>query len=367
MKKLSYALFATAALSIAACTGSQNGFTVNGTVTGEIADGDTILIQKEEGRSLVATDTTYVKNHKFSFTGSQDTAALRYVTLLNKEGNNVTGRFILENGNINIEISDKAKVSGTVSNDAMQKFNDEMEELSIKGEPIIKVIYNPETDEATRNAKIEEYRALQEESEKIIRNTMANNITNMTGIFLYASSYYNFTTEENDSILKLIPEIFQANKAIAHIKQTVEKQKLTAPGQKFIDFTMKTPEGKEISLSDYVGKGKVVLIDFWASWCNPCRQEMPNIVSAYKQYKDKNFEIVGVSLDRNLDAWKKAIKDDHITWPQMSDLKFWQSEGAQLYAVNSIPHTVLIDGNGIILARGLHGQGLQDKLAEILK
>ena len=113
-------------------------------------------------------------------------------------------------------------------------------------------------------------------------------------------------------------------------------------------------------------KGEV-LLDFWASWCGPCRREMPNLVEAYAKYKNKNFEIVGVSLDQSADSWKEAIKKLNITWPQMSDLKYWNCEGAQLYAVSSIPHTVLIDGEGTIIARGLHGEGLQEKLAEVLK
>ena len=109
------------------------------------------------------------------------------------------------------------------------------------------------------------------------------------------------------------------------------------------------------------------IIDFWASWCGPCRREMPNLVEAYAQYKNKGFEIVGVSLDQSGEAWKDAIQKLNITWPQMSDLKYWNCEGAQLYAVSSIPHTVLIDGEGTIIARGLHGEGLQEKLAEVLK
>jgi peroxiredoxin len=164
-----------------------------------------------------------------------------------------------------------------------------------------------------------------------------------------------------------IPANFQNDETIVKVKEQTEKQKKTAVGTKFIDFEMQTPEGKTVKLSDYAGKGKVVLVDFWASWCGPCRREMPNLVEAYAQYKGKNFEIVGVSLDQDAAAWKESIKKLNMTWPQMSDLKFWQSEGAQLYAVNSIPHTVLIDGDGTIIARGLHGEGLQAKLTEVVK
>jgi peroxiredoxin len=164
-----------------------------------------------------------------------------------------------------------------------------------------------------------------------------------------------------------IPAAYDNDEAIVKIKNNVEKMKATAVGQKFTDFEMQTPEGKTVKLSDYVGKGKVVLVDFWASWCGPCRREMPNLVEAYAKYKNKNFEIVGVSLDQSADAWKEAIKKLNITWPQMSDLKYWNCEGAQLYAVSSIPHTVLIDGEGTILARGLHGDELQEKIAEAVK
>jgi thiol-disulfide isomerase/thioredoxin len=112
-------------------------------------------------------------------------------------------------------------------------------------------------------------------------------------------------------------------------------------------------------------KGKVVLIDFWASWCGPCRKENPNVVRIYNKYHNEGFEIFGVSLDRNRDSWLKAIKNDNLSWIHVSDLKYWQSEGARLYGVNSIPFTVLLDKDGKILAKGLRGKSLEDKLEEI--
>lgn len=124
---------------------------------------------------------------------------------------------------------------------------------------------------------------------------------------------------------------------------------------------------KENFNTEVLQSDKTVLLDFWASWCGPCRREMPNLVEAYKKYRNKGFEIVGVSLDRDAEAWKNGIEKLDITWPQMSDLKYWDCEGAKLYAVSSIPHTVLIDGEGIILARSLHGEELQEQIAEALK
>ena len=212
-----------------------------------------------------------------------------------------------------------------------------------------------------------EYEAIENECVQILKDGIAQQISNIVGITLLKQNYYHMSVEELEPLIPQIPAEYDNDKTIQRIKENFTKMKATAVGQQFTDFEMKDLKGKNVKLSDYVGKGKVVLVDFWASWCGPCRREMPNLVEAYKQYKGKNFEIVGVSLDRDEAAWKNMSKELKITWPQMSDLKFWQCEGAQLYAVSSIPHTVLIDGNGTIIARGLHGKALLDKIAEVVK
>ncbi len=141
------------------------------------------------------------------------------------------------------------------------------------------------------------------------------------------------------------------------------KQQLMVGGEA-PDFSGQSPDGETIALSDL--RGKVVLIDFWASWCGPCRRENPNVVKMYDKYKDKGFEILGVSLDSSKDRWIGAIEQDGLTWPHISDLKKWQSEYASLYGVRSIPHTVLLNAEGKIIARGLRGVMLENKVAELL-
>lgn len=365
MKKLVY-LFAAAA-AFAACS-ENKGYVVTGTVEGA-ADGDTVYLAAVEGRQLVNMDSTTIQNGTFTFKGVQDTAVSRYITYKaeGKEGLNID--FFLENGKININLSEGTSdaATGTLNNDAYQEIRVQLNEINSKMRAIYESMSDTTLTDEQREAKGQEMNALEEKQMAAVKSGIAKNITNLAGVTLLKQNYYYMDVEELDPLMPQIPAAFDNDERIIRIKENVEKMKATAVGQKFTDFEMQTPEGETVKLSDYVGKGKVVLVDFWASWCGPCRREMPNLVEAYAQYKNKNFEIVGVSLDQSGDAWKDAIQKLNITWPQMSDLKYWNCEGARLYAVSSIPHTVLIDGEGTILARGLHGDGLKEKLAEVLK
>jgi len=182
-----------------------------------------------------------------------------------------------------------------------------------------------------------------------------------------------------DSLRKSIPkseyftsyseQVDRTAQQLAAQKQQEEQQamleNLIPVGSEAPDFTQNTPEGKPISLKSL--RGKVVLIDFWASWCRPCRMENPNVVKAYNKYHSKGFDIIGVSLDKTKEAWVNAIKQDGLTWNQVSDLQFWNNAAAQQYGVSAIPYSVLVGRDGKVLGKNLRGAELEAKLAEVLK
>jgi peroxiredoxin len=167
-----------------------------------------------------------------------------------------------------------------------------------------------------------------------------------------------------DSLYKSLSLYARQTNAGKRIAKKLEVLKRSAVGQPFIDFVQADTSGHPIRLSDY--KGKYVLLDFWASWCHPCRAENPNILSAYNLYKNENFTVLAVSLDEDLNKWKKAIEEDKMPWQQVSDLKGFKNSVAKTYGISAIPCNFLIDPKGIILAKDLRDVTLKNKLAEVL-
>ncbi|MBX2962806.1 MAG: TlpA family protein disulfide reductase [Cyclobacteriaceae bacterium] len=182
----------------------------------------------------------------------------------------------------------------------------------------------------------------------------------LQGQLLDKDAYFDAYVVTADKLKKEWPDYTHAKDFV----EMVDKMKTLAVGQLAPEISLPDPDGKVVPLSSM--RGKYVLVDFWAKWCGPCRKENPNIVRAYNAYKDKGFTVYGVSLDRSKEDWLQGIREDGLTWTHVSDLKFWQSEAAKTYNINAIPFSLLLDPNGVIIAKNLRGQALDDKLEEIL-
>ena len=364
MKNFVY-LFAAGTMALAACS-SDPAYKISGTVEG-IADGETIYLQEAKGRELIKLDSAVVANGAFTFNGRQDAAVNRYITYTPAEGKRIMADFFLENGNITVALGEESKIAGTPNNDIYQAYKTESAALN---KEIMAMYEKGKAEEMTDEQKAEMEKTLEglyNKQNDLIYNTIDANITNPVGIHLWPGNSYSMELEQLQALAAKVPAEYKSNERIAKLLKRIEVLAKTAVGQKFTDFTLPSPEGNPVKLSDIIAKNKYTLIDFWASWCGPCRREMPNVVAAYKEYNKKGFGIVGVSLDSDAEAWKKAIKDMGMTWEHMSDVKGWECEGAALYGVNSIPATVLVAQDGTIVERNLRGEAIKEKLAELLK
>ena len=262
MKKLTYLAVAAVALGVASCNNSKPGYVITGTVEGA-SDGDTVFIQERVSRQFNKLDTAIIANGTFTFEGVQDSAVNRYITY-SKNGDGAYVDFFLENGKINVNLSkDNKSATGTPNNDAYQEIRNKTNVIDQKQAAIYQAMGDSTLTDDQKLAKQKEYSQLEEAYSQAIKEGVQKNITNPVGIMLFKQSFYENSTEENDALLKQIPANYQNDELIMKIKEVTEKQKATAAGQKFIDFEMLTPDGKPVKLSDYVGKGKVVLVDFW--------------------------------------------------------------------------------------------------------
>ena len=366
MKRLM--LLATAGIVAMASCQNSTGYVIKGTIEGA-DDGSYVYLQDYSGGNLTAVDSAAVNAGKFSLSGeSSSIAECRFLTYVN-ETMEIVAQVFLEKGTIKVNMSsEKATVGGTTCNDAYQKFLDLYTAASIEINEIYTQVMSDSTlTDADRKAKGDLMQAKEDEAIAMIKDQISQNISNVVGVQLLASFAMNFPANEVAPLLDKIPTELEAMPEVVSMKEYFAAMLKSAEGQQYSDIELNDPDGKPIKLSDFIPNNKYTLIDFWASWCGPCRMEMPNVVAAYDKYKSKGFGIVGISLDSDVEAWKKAIVDLNITWPQMSDLQGWQNAAAQLYGIRSIPSTLLIDQSGVIVTRDLRGEALLNKLAELFK
>ncbi|MBS1591835.1 MAG: AhpC/TSA family protein [Bacteroidetes bacterium] len=325
------------------------------------------------------TDSADIINGKYAFTLKINEPVRVQLLVRNAENRKqkLVQRSIafvyLEPGKIKISSVDSfsnTKVKGSKANDEFVKltalakpYNDKMQELSKQYSSLLK---EQKKEEAK---KIEDQ--LDELDTKLNDEVYGNYAKNnpQSPIALYALQRYAGyeNPEKAEPIFNTLPTSVQESTAGVALKNKMEVSKKTGIGKFAMNFTQNDTLGNPVSLASF--KGKYVLVDFWASWCGPCRRENPNVVKVYNKYKDKGFHILGVSLDQPgaKDKWMKAIHDDNLTWTHVSDLKFWDNEVAKMYGIQAIPANFLLDPDGKIIAKNLRGEDLETKLAAVLK
>lgn len=369
MKRLILSAAATLMLS---CAFAQTaGYKISGKAN-FAKDGDKVYIADMQYINLIPTDSTVVKDKKFSFTGKQDAATLKFL-VLTQDGRPLSiNDIILENSDMQVELfNDSTKkpadVTGSKSTELWREFCKLDKEFSTPQEDSWKIVNDSTASEAAKKIEKAKLDSIDNLQEAFRTRFICEHIPSSFSDMLLGYFYEALGAENQKTILEAMKS---KNCDFPYYKKIVaqrEAEAKTAAGQPYIDIALPGVDGKIVKVSDFVKKNKFTLIDFWASWCGPCRAEMPNVIKAYKEYHSKGFEIVGVSLDNNKTAWINAVKTLGIPWKQMSDLKGWSNKGAAAYNVRAIPATVLINQKGEIIARDLRGEELSAKLAELLK
>jgi peroxiredoxin len=354
-------------VALFACTQKQTGFKIDVKLEG--AEGK-ILLEKRGPGAWVPVDTADIVDGVAVLEGVVDYPIDYYLSVL---GERPKTMIFVENTKMTVvgkvDSLNFVKVTGSPSHDEFTVLNTKINEV---GEQYM-ALYQ-ESRAAIAAGDTAKGRELMVEVEKMYESTntmrdefIRKNPASYVTPYLLGQVQYGKEVDELEAMVIALDPKLDSIPSIINLKEQIVKLKKVSVGQIAPDFIQNDPNGNPVKFSDIYSQNELTLLDFWAAWCGPCRVENPNVVAVFNEFKTKGFTVFGVSLDREKDAWLKAIADDKLAWTQVSDLAYWQNEAAQMYAIQSIPSSLLVDKTGLIVAKNKKGDDLRKFVAEKLK
>ncbi|MBP3511564.1 MAG: AhpC/TSA family protein [Prevotella sp.] len=367
MNKISMFIIGLMAASsmLAAC--QLDGYRIKGSGDA-LKNGDTLLVMAIDGDSYHPIDTVVVKDGEFETSGRADSTAGCVLVWPRETPRQLV--FFIEPGTISMTISDtpeKTRVAGTKANDIWQTMQDSINVMARESDIIGSSLQQGNLPAEEVEAKNAELRRIKEAFVRYVNDCAEKNIGNEVGYFLLINSGPMIKPEKQAELIGKLPEQMKNRPAVKTLLKKVKTTEATPVGSTIKNFTMDDIDGKPVDVMTEIARHKITVLDFWASWCGPCRAEMPGVVRLYDAYESKGLGIIGISLDSKKEAWVNAVKGMGMRWVQLSDLNGWDNAAARMFYVQSIPQTIVVDSKGTILARGLRGEELDAFVAARLK